>query len=212
MSFQYDIVGKTRCMGIHINNDVMMSFSKCHHGEFPEADLLQPQATRKKHLQRVYENTPPQRPIMTPTPSPHASFQDRFHFGRSRRQRNANPYDPSHNVTPTQQAQEPVTPLIDEASRDLVSDPEGELDDEIADEDIEDGVDEEDHDAEEEEGGIEEGSLGFLSIPHHDTKQTSLSLLISVYSSHASSTASRSHPRPYARDHTSSLNHLKIFT
>jgi len=99
---------------------------------------------------------------MTPTPSPHSSFQPHFRFRRSR---NANPYDPSHNVTPTGQV--PVTPLPDQGAD------EGELEDEDLDVDDEEAsidgdggsnVDEAGHDAEDEEGGIEEGSFMSTSI------------------------------------------------
>jgi hypothetical protein len=98
---------------------------------------------------------------MTPTPSPHSSFQDHFRFGRNRRQRNTNPYDASHNVTPTQaqsQDHEPVSPHIDEGVDELSSEENGDVQD--LEHDGEDGeMDEEENDGEddEEEGGIEEG-------------------------------------------------------
>lgn len=105
---------------------------------------------------------------MTPTPSPHSSLQDHFRFGRSRRPRNANPYDASYTITPTQaqasHQQEPVSPHVDEGADDESSDGEvqildgagDERDSEVEDEDIDE---EGDDDGEEEEGGIEEGAF-----------------------------------------------------
>jgi len=94
---------------------------------------------------------------MTPTPPSHSTFQN-FRFRRARRIRNTNPYDASHNATPT--AQTPVTPLVDEGAGEV----EEELDDEDVElEDEEEGADGEDIDRDvdeegndEEEGGIEE--------------------------------------------------------
>lgn len=100
---------------------------------------------------------------MAPTPPSHSSLVDGFRF-RSRRQRNAHPYDPSHRATPTQaHAQLPVTPLVDEAeadgegAEDASSDEEDEEEDDDDEDNIEGDLDDETHDVEEEEGGIEEG-------------------------------------------------------
>lgn len=105
---------------------------------------------------------------MTPTPPSHSSLSDPFRF-RTRRQRNANHYDPSRNVTPTQphahaqrRAQPPVTPLVHQAAGQELSDVEVEdEEDETVDADGEGEMDDEGNDAEEEEeeGGVEEGLL-----------------------------------------------------
>jgi hypothetical protein len=100
---------------------------------------------------------------MAPTPPSHSSLVDGFRF-RSRRQRNAHPYDPSQRATPTQaHGLPPVTPLVDEAEADGEGEEDASSGDEVEDEDddeddhIEGDIDDEAHDVEEEEGGIEEG-------------------------------------------------------
>ena len=109
---------------------------------------------------------------MTPTPPSHSSFTDSFRF-RSRRQRHANPYEPTHSATPTQaHTQAAVTPLVDEedgdgggiADTDDLSD--GGVEDEDVEDDVEADIDEEPNDAEEEEGGIEEGLSFFYTLLH----------------------------------------------
>lgn len=106
---------------------------------------------------------------MTPTPPSHSSFADSFRF-RSRRQRHANPYDPTHNATPTQaHAQAAVTPLVDaeDGDREGIADTDELSDGGAEDEDVEEGVeadlDDEPNGAEEEEGGIEEGLSFFYT-------------------------------------------------
>jgi hypothetical protein len=105
---------------------------------------------------------------MTPTPPSHSSFADSFRF-RSRRQRHADPYDPSHNATPSQtQALPRVNPLPDDGEEEELSEMNGddEEDDEILDADAEAEMDEEGNDAEEEEGGIEEGLFRLFFLLH----------------------------------------------
>jgi hypothetical protein len=115
---------------------------------------------------------------MTPTPSPHSSFADNFRFGRRRQQRNANPYDASHNGTPTQnqaQVQEEgsVPPHVDganeESSGEDVELEDGEIENEEVDDEVDGEMEEEgnavEEGEEEEEGDIEEGAFRSRSPP-----------------------------------------------
>jgi hypothetical protein len=93
---------------------------------------------------------------MTPTPPTHPSFSDSFRF-RSRRQRNANPYDPSRDATPSQTHPQPrVTPLEDDGEGLGGELSDGDIEDEDEEDDVEEEIDDEVNEAEE-EGGIEEG-------------------------------------------------------
>ena len=140
---------------------------------------------------------------MTPTPAPHATFQDGSRFNYAGRRRPArNPYDVSHQTPPN--AQTPITPLPDNGVEGELSDNEVDVQDGEAGEDIEgeEEIEGEENDIdadedEDEEGGIEEGASRFYFYLPYEDVSIQLSLCYHLGGNNAPFTFPTVHASPF---------------